>query len=120
MGGRRSFGWPSYTFLIARRVSGNPLVAVGVAALVAVMPELMLDVCRIGNDCLGIGLFSWLTLLCLDLSGTENPRRIGIRIGVALGFGLLTKAYFLTALPAVAKGYVWQRQSEAGGTYATM
>lgn len=104
-----SFSIP-LVFLIARRVAGNPLVAAGAAALVAVMPELMVDVCRVGNDCLAIVLYSWLTLLCLDFVQDVMPRRTGLWIGIVLGLGLITKAYFLTAVPALIVLYAWQFQ----------
>ncbi len=95
-------------FLVARRVVGNPLIAVGASALVAVMPGLMVDVCRVGNECVGILLFSWLTLLSLDVANEVTPRTTAVWAGVTLGLGLLTKAYFLTAIPALAIVYLWR------------
>jgi 4-amino-4-deoxy-L-arabinose transferase-like glycosyltransferase len=95
-------------FLIARRVVGGSAFALGISALLAVTPELMVDVCRVGNECLGIVLYSWLTLLCLDLASDVTSRSTGLWIGIALGLGLITKVYFLTAVPALAILYFWR------------
>ncbi len=84
-------------FLIGERVFRSVLPALLVAILLAMLPELMIDVCRAGNECLGIVLFSWLTLLVL----TPESSRTSICTGIALGLGLLTKAYFLTSVPAL-------------------
>jgi hypothetical protein len=98
-----SFSVP-LVFLAAYRVFDNAGVALGTAALLAVAPEFMVDVCRVGNECLGVLLYSWLALLSLDL----GRRRTGIFAGIALGLGLLTKAYFLTAVPALGVLYTWR------------
>jgi len=66
------------------------LLAAGVAAL---MPEFAIDVARVGNECLGVVLFS--LLLWMGLRGRP------LALGIVLGIGLLTKAYFLTAIPAI-------------------
>jgi hypothetical protein len=83
-------------FLLARRVFADDRLAVACAAVAAVMPGLALDIARVGNDGLAIVLFTWLTWLAIEM-----PRREWL-LGVALGVGLLTKAYFLTAIPALA------------------
>lgn len=89
------------TFLVASRTTGSARGAIGVSALVAVMPGLMINVCRVGNECLGIVIYSWLILLTLDLVSDANSRKSAALIGLALGLGLLTKAYFLTAILAI-------------------
>ena len=83
-------------FLLARRVLAGPRAALGCAAAVALMPGMALDVARVGNDCLAVVLFTLLTLLLV-----RTPRREWLA-GIVLGLGLLTKAYFLAAIPAVA------------------
>lgn len=98
-----SFSIP-LVFRVAYRVTGRCEVALGTAALLTAMPEFMLDVCRVGNECLGVILFSWLILLCLE----PDTRKTGILAGIALGLGLLTKAYFLTAVPAIGVLYIWR------------
>ena len=80
-------------FLIAREVFAEETTAVGCAAVLAVMPGFALDVARAGNDSLAVVLFTALIWLGL--------RPAGWRLGVVLGLGLLTKAYFLAAIPAL-------------------
>ena len=84
-------------FLIGERVFRSVLPSLLVVILLAELPELMIDICRTGNECLGIVLFSWLTLLVVTPEGS----RTSVWMGIALGLGLLTKAYFLTAVPAL-------------------
>ncbi len=81
-------------FLIGLEVWADGPAALGCAAVVALMPGLALDVARVGNDCLAVVLFTLLTWLALR---TVRP----VANGFVLGLGLLTKAYFLTAIPAV-------------------
>jgi Dolichyl-phosphate-mannose-protein mannosyltransferase len=95
-------------YLLVLRVGESVAAALGAAALMSAVPELMVDVCRVGNECLGIVIYTRLTLLCFDLTTTSVRRQTGFRIGVALGLGLLTKAYFLAALPALAAVYLWR------------
>jgi 4-amino-4-deoxy-L-arabinose transferase-like glycosyltransferase len=102
-----SFAIP-LVFLVTWGVVGNSAAALCAAALLSVMPEFMVNVCRVGNDCLAVVLYSWLILLCLRLARDIVPRKTGISIGIALGLGLLAKAYFLTAIPALAVLYLWR------------
>ncbi len=102
-----SFSVP-LVFLVTYRVVGSYKVALGAAALLTAMPELMVNVCRVGNECLGIVLCSWMVLLCLDLAEDVVPRRTGILAGIALGLGLITKAYFLTTVAALGALYMWR------------
>jgi hypothetical protein len=97
-------------FRVARRVSGSVRTALFAVTLVLALPELMIDVGRVGNECLGILVFSWLILLALP-PDEQLSLRPAMWTGAALGFGLITKAYFLTAIPALAILYafrLWQ------------
>jgi hypothetical protein len=89
-------------FLIALRVFRSREAALGIAALIAAMPELFVNVCRVGNEGLAILLYS--LLIYAALSFAEGPGRMRTiwLFGACMGLGLLTKAYFLTALPAFA------------------
>ncbi len=80
-------------FLVAREVFGDGTVAAGCAAVVALMPGFLVDVARVGNDCLAVVLLSALILAVLRGAQAGMP--------VSLGLGLLTKVYFLTAAPVV-------------------
>lgn len=97
-------------FLVARRVLTSDALGIGVAALVAAMPELMISVARVGNESLGIPLYSLLVYLSLRLveNSETTGRRTWLLCGVILGLGLLTKAYFLAALPALAMIFAWR------------
>ncbi len=65
------------------------------------MPELMIDVSRAGNESLAIVVFSLFTLALLW--AFEPGRSIWFcGAGILLGVGLLSKAYFLVAVPAYA------------------
>lgn len=95
-------------FLVALQVLRSPAAALGTAALLTAMPEFMIDVCRVGNECLGVVSFSGVILVSLNLVRDPVPRGTGILAGVLLGLGLLTKAYFLTAIPALGMLYAWR------------
>jgi len=88
-------------FLIGGTVLGDDAIAAGCAAVAAAMPEFAIDIARVGNECLAVVLFTLLTWMVLELmlAGLNYSR--AIFLGVVLGLGLVTKAYFLAALPAI-------------------
>ena len=98
-------------FPIGRLVFRSDSIALGCAAVVAVMPEFAIDVARVSNECVAVVLFTLLTWMAVKivLSGLSYPRAAAL--GVALGLGLLAKAYFLAAIPALAilLAYVFRR-----------
>jgi len=63
------------------------------------MPEFMIDVCRIGNECLAVVLVSGLILSALWLARRNAGWRSWALFGALLGAGLLTKAYVLAFIP---------------------
>lgn len=71
------------------------------AGLVALLPGLYVDIGRVGNDSAGVALFAFLFLGMARFARNPSPGRAAL-VGMVLGAGLLTKAYFLTALPALA------------------
>jgi hypothetical protein len=89
-------------FLIGRAVFRDDALALGCAVVVAVMPEFAIDVSRVGNECIAVVLFTLLTWMALGMvrSGLNHSR--ALCMGATLGLGLLAKAYFLAALPALA------------------
>jgi hypothetical protein len=94
-------------FAAGRRVLANEGAAAGVAALIACMPGFLMIGGRVTND--GVSAVIFAALLWAVLR-EERP----LLVGVLLGAGLLTKAYFLTAVPAVAAAYAWKsRRSSA-------
>lgn len=81
-------------FALAREVLADARLALGCAAVVAVMPGFAFDVARVGNDSLAVVLFTAFLLLAVR-------RAHWLATGIVLGLGLLTKAYFLAALIVV-------------------
>ena len=82
------------TFLAASLLFPAGRISIGCTAVIAVMPGFLFDTCRVGNDSLAVAIFAGLLLALI-------ARRSAVAVGVLLGLGLLTKAYFLTAIPAV-------------------
>lgn len=82
------------SYLIASRVLGNPHAALCATALVAALPLFTYTATHVANDGLAIGLGSVVVLFTL--------RRSVIWLAITLGVALLTKAYFLAFLPAIA------------------
>ncbi|MBI4830718.1 MAG: glycosyltransferase family 39 protein [Candidatus Lindowbacteria bacterium] len=85
--------------LIAREGKA-PFVAF-FAGFVALWPCLYVDVGRVGNDSLGVAVYSFIFYFMLRF-GNKPTMKNACTFGVFLGLGLLTKAYFLPAIPAFA------------------
>lgn len=81
-----------------RALESEPL-GLAAAAIVGLMPGFAIDVARVGND--GVAVLLYAALIRLGLEWIDR-RRGALWIGIVLGLGLLAKAYFLTAIPAVA------------------
>ncbi len=92
-----------FAFAAARRVLPGPAAA-AVAALIAAMPGFVMTAGRAGNDGISAAIFAAIVWLALR----ERPP--GLSLGALLGAGLLTKAYFLTAVPAIVALYAWKRR----------
>jgi len=89
------------TFSIALTVTGREPVALGCSAVIAVMPEFATNLARISNEPLAILFFTLLIWLGLRILNRAPYAGSAAALGTVLGLGLLTKAYFLTAVPAV-------------------
>jgi hypothetical protein len=86
-------------FLTARRVLGDQSMAAWTTAAAVCMPELMMDVVRVGNDALAVCLISFLVWLSLEWEALSVRRCLAL--GLLLGAGLLTKAFFYPVVPAL-------------------
>jgi hypothetical protein len=108
-------------FLLAWQVWRDSGLALGCAAVAAVMPGLAIDVARVGNDCLAVVLFTALTWLLVRWVQEGLSLRLAVATGVVLGLGLLTKAYFLAAIPAlfVMAAFQWRHVARAALLGAT-
>jgi 4-amino-4-deoxy-L-arabinose transferase-like glycosyltransferase len=101
-------------YLIAVVVFEDSDVALACAAVAALMPEWALDVARVSNDSLSVVFFSLVIWFGLKLLSDGLVLRWSIAMGVALGLGLLTKAWFLAVLPPVALLYaylLWRKRT---------
>lgn len=80
-------------WMAARHIPNlNERDAVALAAIAALVPEIMFDGVRVSNSGLAIALYSALSVLCLRI--IDRDRRSVLGAGAVLGFGLLTKAFF--------------------------
>ena len=88
-------------YWIAKRVMNSDRQALGVAAVIVLSPELMINLARVGNE--SLALVCYTAMLAAAMVAVQKPQswRAWLLLGAALGVGLLTKAYFLTAIPAV-------------------
>ncbi|GAB4343551.1 MAG: hypothetical protein Kow0099_22090 [Candidatus Abyssubacteria bacterium] len=84
---------------VALAFEDTPLTRI-FAGLMVLWPVLYIDIARVGNDSLGIALYSLLFAGMVRFGQKPSLVRAAAT-GVALGLGLLTKAYFLPAIPAV-------------------
>ncbi len=103
---------------IAKHVLQSERQALGTTAIIVLLPELMINVARVGNECLALVCYTAMLAAAVKVSQRPLLWRGWLLLGVALGCGLLTKAYFLTAVPAVvavAAMSVWQRYRVAEG-----
>jgi 4-amino-4-deoxy-L-arabinose transferase-like glycosyltransferase len=98
-------------FGLIRRLTRTGVAAFSIPALIIVMPELCINLARVGNEVLSIVLYTAL-LYALVRFPHELPRvRMMPVAGILIGLGLLTKAYFLTAVPAfflIAIFFMWR------------
>lgn len=104
-------------FVIARRVLGNRWQALTTVALMISMPEMFVNFCRVANETMAAVLYTLFVLLLLDIEAQPERLAAFSCAGVVLGLGLLTKAYFLAALPALALVVTrqgWRRRTKPG------
>src|SRR5205807_8491451 len=87
------------SFLVARAVFGDDFGALGVTAVIAAMPGLMMTVCHVGNDSLAVALGGLFLLSLFRWKQEPGSMRRAIVLGVVFGLALLTKAYFLALVP---------------------
>ncbi len=90
-----------FVYWIARQVLVGDRQAVGVTAVVVLLPELMINVARVSNE--SLALVCYTAMLASAMWAVYKPQSwcAWLGLGGALGFGLLTKAYLLTSVPAV-------------------
>ncbi len=94
-------------FSLARLILADEQLALGVIALITAMPELMIDISRVGNDSLSIPLYTLLVFFTAKLLEEPGNARYAWASGLVLGCGLLTKEYFISCLPVLALTFAW-------------
>jgi 4-amino-4-deoxy-L-arabinose transferase-like glycosyltransferase len=82
--------------LVGRRFG---LIGTLMLALMVLLPGFYVDVARVGNDSLGAAIFSFIFALLCFYDDRPSASKAFLA-GILLGLGLLTKAYFLAAIPA--------------------
>jgi hypothetical protein len=65
------------------------------------MPLFYFDTSRIGNDSLGVPIFTAMILLCGVIWNKNWSYLLTAGLAIILGLGLLTKAYFTAAIPPI-------------------
>ena len=101
-------------FIAARRVFMNEWHALGAVLMICAMPEFLITATRLSNEALAIVLGTVALYSAARISDPDCPRPLlsALALGAALGFGLLTKAYFLSLLTTVTGLYAclwWTR-----------
>jgi hypothetical protein len=79
----------------------NDPVIMGFMLYPIVLPMFFVEFTRIGNDCLCLLLVGFTAFLLSKWMKDENNKRLSVSIGVALGLGLLTKAFFIPIIVAL-------------------
>jgi 4-amino-4-deoxy-L-arabinose transferase-like glycosyltransferase len=94
-----SLAIPMADWIAKRVVSGAQ--AVGVTGIIVLLPELMINVARVGNESLALVFYT--AILAAAVMAIQKPLswRAWFLLGAALGCALLTKAYILSAIPGV-------------------
>jgi len=104
-------------YLVARRIFKSEW-ALLIPALMAVFPNYYVFIGRVTNDALAVVLFPALLLASGRLHEKPgNPGRLLI-IGLLLALGLLTKFYFVTAVPVLLIALLLKRFQEEISTKA--
>jgi hypothetical protein len=88
-------------YWIARSVLRSETQALAATGIIVLLPELMINVARVGNESLALVCYS--AMLAGAVMAVQKPLswRAWLIVGAMLGCGLLTKAYVLSAIPAV-------------------
>jgi hypothetical protein len=79
----------------------DQVIQVIVTGIIISMPLFYFDTSRIGNDSLGVPLFTVMLLLCGVIWNGNWSYLLTAGLAIILGLGLLTKAYFTAAIPPI-------------------
>lgn len=82
---------------ISRELTQSKAKRLFIIYTAVMFPGLYVDIARVGNDSLGVLLYSILCYLMILLQKDFGEKKC-VLVGIVLGLGLLTKMYFLPAL----------------------
>lgn len=94
---------------MARRVLGTNAAALGVVAVAVCMPEFLIDIARVGNESMAVLAGTALVYGCVLVACGRRDWPVIAGTGLALGACLLTKVYFLSAIPALVLVFLLAR-----------
>jgi hypothetical protein len=100
---------PICYFTIQKWFHSDQVIQIIITSIVISMPVLYFDTSRIGNDSLGVPLFSVMLLLCGIIWNGNWSRLSTLGLATILGFGLITKTYFLAAVPPIIALFVLKK-----------
>src|SRR5205823_11495155 len=102
-------------YALMRQITGKSTAAFSGLSLAIVMPELYINLVRVSNEVPAVLLYT--ALLYAVVRFLQEPPQLPMLIlsAIVIGLGLLTKAYFLTSVPAlffviVFAWWRWPRQ----------
>lgn len=94
-------------FLVAKRITRSPTMALAMVGLLTVMPELFISISRVSNEVPAIVLYTVLLYFAIRVvDGPSQFSKLPV-VGIIIALGLLTKAYFITAVPGLIVILYW-------------
>ena len=94
-------------YFIARSTLRDSGLALSVVALISALPELFINLARVGNESLALVAFSLMLYAAVRIVEGPHTFKYFYLLAIALGVGLLTKGYFLTAVPVFVLIALW-------------
>jgi hypothetical protein len=88
-------------YALVRQIIGTSSAFFSILGLAIVMPELYLNLVRVSNEVPAILLYTALLYTLVRFLETPSHALMPIASAILIGLGLLTKAYFLSSIPAL-------------------
>jgi len=104
------------SYMIAKRVSPSLTAANSVAVLVALFPGIYPDIVRVSNDALAVPIAAAIFLLVVEYINSPSMTH-GALAAVAVGLGLLTKAFFIPVIAALIVAFLWLKHFRTAATF---
>jgi 4-amino-4-deoxy-L-arabinose transferase-like glycosyltransferase len=86
-------------YLVARSVLQDTRLAISIVVLIVALPEFLINLARVGNESLALVAFTLMFYAAVNIVERPGNLKHLYLLAVSLGIGLLTKGYFLTAIP---------------------